>query len=206
MDYCIYNVYREGRNAVEDYLCDSPPDPDSDDMTCLRAMQHATYTALAVLGVEPGVGCHVRNLYTDELCFLVDISLSQSAPVGAILATRLLDFGDYIKTGGAAISLGVLDEDDLDTWSHRFRMVAGRGGDGDPAPLIRAVLQDRAAPQGRLESVKPLRRSNPRLASLTAGACKRQREDARRLESKPAGNRRCRCGSGKMFKNCCGKH
>ena len=34
-DYCIYNVRRQGRNAVEQYLCDCSPDPGSDDMVCL---------------------------------------------------------------------------------------------------------------------------------------------------------------------------
>ena len=85
MDYCIYNVNRKGRNAVEQYLCDCPPDPDSDVMACLRAMQHATYALAAVLRVEPGVGCHVRNLFTDETRLLVDIGFSQTAQPGAII-------------------------------------------------------------------------------------------------------------------------
>ena len=37
MDYCLYDVRRKGRNAVEEYLIESPPDPESDEMTCLRA-------------------------------------------------------------------------------------------------------------------------------------------------------------------------
>ena len=54
MDYCIYDVDRKGRNAVDQYLADNPPDPDSDEMACLHAMQHATYTMLVVLQIEPG--------------------------------------------------------------------------------------------------------------------------------------------------------
>jgi hypothetical protein len=56
MDYCIYDVRRNGRNAIERYLCDSPPDPDSDEMVCLRAMQHATFALVVVQRVEAGVG------------------------------------------------------------------------------------------------------------------------------------------------------
>jgi hypothetical protein len=52
MDYCIYDVYRQGCNAVEQYLCNVPPAPDSDDMACLRTMQHATYALVAVLRVD----------------------------------------------------------------------------------------------------------------------------------------------------------
>ena len=73
MDYCIYNVIRKGRDAVEQYLCDCPPDSDSDEMACLQAMQHGIYALVAVLRVEPGVGCHVRNLFTEETRLLVDI-------------------------------------------------------------------------------------------------------------------------------------
>ena len=29
MDYCLYDVRRKGRNAVEQYLIESPPDPES---------------------------------------------------------------------------------------------------------------------------------------------------------------------------------
>jgi hypothetical protein len=92
MDYCIYNVFRRGRNAVEQYLCDCPPDPNSDEMACLGAMKQATYALVVVLRVEPGVGCHVRNLFTEEKRLLADIGLAKSARPGTLMATRLLDF------------------------------------------------------------------------------------------------------------------
>src|SRR5665213_1035826 len=44
MDYCLYDVRRQGRNTIEQYLIDSPPAPESDEMTCLRAMQRAIYS------------------------------------------------------------------------------------------------------------------------------------------------------------------
>lgn len=90
MDYCIYNVFRQGRNAIDRYLCDCPPDPASDEMVCLRAMQHAKYALLVVLSVERGVGLHVRDLLTDGTHFLVDIGFSQTAERNAVLATFLL--------------------------------------------------------------------------------------------------------------------
>jgi hypothetical protein len=69
-------------------------------------MQHATYAFVAILRVEPGVGCHVRNLFTEETRLLVDIGFSKTAKPGAVLATRLLDFGGFAATGDAALSLG----------------------------------------------------------------------------------------------------
>ncbi|MBN2475975.1 MAG: hypothetical protein JXB62_15290 [Pirellulales bacterium] len=76
IDYCVYDVYHDGQNTVEQYLGDCPPDPDSDEMTCLAAMRYATYAMVAVRRVERGVGRHVRNLFTEETRLLVDVKLS----------------------------------------------------------------------------------------------------------------------------------
>ena len=205
MDYCIFDVYRKGRNAIEKYLCDCPPDPDSDEMTCLRAMQHATYTLVAVLRVEPGVGCHVRNLFTNETRLLVDMGFSKTAKLGAVMATRLLDFGDFVATGGAALPLGILDNDELDKWQRKI----GAGADDDhfdPAPLIRTCLQEGASSNIRYEEMNTQRRSDAGGGSLPAGtSAQRRRALTKRHTVKAVTNRRCSCGSGKMFKNCCGK-
>jgi hypothetical protein len=205
MDYCIYDVYRNGRNAVEQYLCDCPPDPDSDEMACLRAMQHATYTLVAVLRVEPGVGCHIQNLFADETRLLVDIGFSETAQPGAVIATRLLDFGTFVATGGAALPLGILDNDELEAWQRNLR--AGADDDGfDPAPLIRACLQRGASSNIRYEETNTQRRLDVGGGSPPAGiSTPRRRALAKRRASKAVTNRRCSCGSGKMFKNCCGK-
>ena len=206
MDYCIYDVYRKDRNAVEQYLCDCPPDPDSDEMACLHAMQHATYTLVALLRVEPGVGCHVRNLYTDETRLLVDMALSKSAQPGGVMATRLLDFGDYVATGGAVLPLGILNDDKLDEFQRTLRAVVDEAR-GDPAPLIRTCLQRGASSHVRYEGANT--QSMPHFGGGSPPAktsAHRRRVPAKRRASTVATNRRCRCGSGKMFKNCCGKH
>ncbi|MBI3840331.1 MAG: hypothetical protein HY288_20610 [Planctomycetia bacterium] len=204
MDYCIYDVYRKGRNAVEQYLCDVPPDPDSDEVACLRAMQQATYALVAVLRVESGVGCHVRNLFTEETRLLVDIGLSETAQPGMVIATRLLDFGDFVATGGAALPLGILDKDELDAWQRKIR--AGANDDrSDPAPLIRACLQRGASANIRYEEMHTQRRSDVGGSPPAGTSAQRRRALAKRLASKAATNQRCRCGSGKMYKNCCGK-
>src|SRR5262249_2231090 len=56
MDFCIYNVRRRGQNAVERFLADSPPPPDSDEMLILRAMQGAWYSLFRAESSVPGTG------------------------------------------------------------------------------------------------------------------------------------------------------
>ncbi|NQU25578.1 MAG: hypothetical protein HQ567_30195 [Candidatus Nealsonbacteria bacterium] len=213
MDYCIYDVYRKGRNAIEEYLCECPPDPDSDETACLRAMQHATFALVVVLGVEPGVGCHVRNMFTEETRLLVDMGFSQTGKPGAVIATRLLDFGSFIATGGAALPLGILEDDELEHWQQKLS--AGALDDrNDPGPLIRSCLQRGASSNIQYEgadtprlmggkaSYQPAKKASFQPARTST---QERRALAKRLARKPATNRRCRCGSGKMFKNCCGR-
>jgi hypothetical protein len=205
MDYCIYDVYRKGRNAVDHYLCDHSPDPESDELACLRAMQHTTFALIVVLDVEQGVGCHVRNLFTEETHLLIDMGLSVSAQRGAIIATRLLDYGEYVTTSGAALPLGILPEKELNDWQHKIG--TGTHDDRfDPAPLIRECLH--LGVSSNIIYAEPGTAHQPDAEdgpSWGEKPAKRKRAGATREERKPAPQRRCRCGSGKMFKNCCGK-
>jgi hypothetical protein len=210
MDYCLYDVYRDGRNAVDQYLADCPFDAEADKMTCLRAMQQATFTLIAVLSVEPGVGCQIRNLFTDETRLLADVGFSSTAEPGLVLLTRLLDFGSFVATSGAALPLGILSNDELNEWLRELRL--GVNVDCfDPAPLIRSCLQHGASSyiryKGADEELDTQRRCDDGAGSpsvRTFAPQKRALEKPRR--GKSVANRRCRCGSGKMFKNCCGKH
>jgi hypothetical protein len=212
MDYCVYDVFHNDRNAVEQYLCECPPEADSEETECLHAMQHASYTVLAVLDIEPKVGCHVRNLFTGETQLVVDISFSESAVPGLIIATRLLEFGDFVITSGVALPMGILDCDEIDEWQGRVSL-DGYDGYIDPAPLILDCFDHGASSRVRFEEpsmplvycVEPSHQRRPerwRVPPPTEISDEQQREIAkRRINPK----RRCRCGSGKMFKNCCGK-
>jgi hypothetical protein len=205
MDYCIYDVYRSSRNAIGQYLQENSPDPESDEMACLQAMREAKYALVLVTGIEPGVGCHIRNLFTDETRLLVDKGFSQTARPGVLLATRLLDFGAFVTTTGAALPLGILTSDESAAWQRKLSTGVD-GGREDPAPLIRGCLERGASSHVRYEGSTPSRKSNDREDYRPIGALAQQRRTlAKRGPAKPAGNRRCRCGSGKMFKNCCGK-
>jgi hypothetical protein len=205
VDYCIYDVYRCGRNAIGQYLQDNSPDPESDEMACLLAMRDAKYALVIVTGIEPGVGCHIQNLLTDETRLLVDMGFSQTARPGLLLATRLLDFGAFVTTSGAALPVGILTGDELEAWKRKLS--TGLHDDHeDPAPWIRGCLEVGASSYVRYEGSTPSRWCDDRDDHRPAGISAQQsRILAKGRSAKPAGNRRCRCGSGKMFKNCCGK-
>jgi hypothetical protein len=202
MDYCIYDVFRNGRNAVEQYLLDCPPAAGSDEEVCLRAMQGATYGLAVVLQVQSGTGCLIENLYTNKQHLLVDLGFSRSATPGLLLGTRLLDFGEYVASGGAAIPLGVLTAEQLAEW--RERLSAGAESNEDPAPLIREALRRGAASRiqyAGVESAEAPYRAEA--AAIPQDPRARKRAMAKYLSAKAAPNERCRCGSGKMYKNCC---
>ena len=202
MDYCIHEVYRSGRNAIEQYLSECPPEVGSVEMECLRAMQRATYAIIAVLDVQRGVGCTVRNLYTGETRLLANIGFSKTGEPGAVIATHLLDYGDFITTSGAALPLGLLEAEQLDEWERDLRTDSDNY-QSDPAPLIRECLARGALSYIRYESFEPRRQPERwRVAPPVEIPEEQQREIAKRRINP---NRRCRCKSGKMFKNCCGK-
>jgi hypothetical protein len=192
---------------VEQYLCECPPEADSDEMTYLRAMQQATYAMIVVESVERGVGCRVLNMFTDETRLLVDMRMSQTAQRGLAMATRLLDFGGYVATGGAALTIGVLDDQALDLWQRKLS-TGVHVESYDPAPLIRECLERDAASHIQYAGTEApgqfeleVDESSPAIAA----PARQRRSSAKRKSTKPAANRRCGCGSGKMFKNCCGK-
>lgn len=205
MDYCIYDVYRSGRNAIGQYLEDNPPDPESDEMSCLHAMRSAKYALVVVTGIEPGLGCQIQNLFTDETRLLVDMGFSRTGRPGLLMATRLLDFGAFVTTTGAALPLGILEDDELEAWKQKLS--TGIHDDReDPAALIRGCLKRGASSHVRYEGQIDSRRRDDAEDSRPAGISPPQRPArTKRRSNKPPENRRCRCGSGKMFKNCCGK-
>ena len=188
MDYCIYDVRRNGCNAVEQYLADSAPAPESDEMVCLRAMQRVVYSLFVVESVIRGFGVEVRDLLSNKEIVVVDMGFSTSARPGIVFASRLLFHEDFSMTGGAALPLGVLTEDQQQSVTKNLAAIPDDSGYFDPAPLIRACLSRGSSshiryqePSGRLvaqqrasEGIRSVGRNDP-----------------------------CPCGSGKKFKNCC---
>jgi hypothetical protein len=201
MDYCIYDVRRKGRNAVEQYLIDSAADPESDEMVCLRVMQHAIYSVFIVESVDPGLGVTVRDVFSNKTILIVDMGFSNSAVPGLILASRLLFHEDFAVTGGTALPVGVPPDDQRQAITKEFAgaFATSDDGDFDPAPLIRECLNQGCSsdiqyqqPTGRAIGRCPAPGSQrPALGSHHPATVGR--------------NARCPCGSGRKFKHCCMK-
>ena len=190
MDYCIYDVYRNGRNAVEQYLVDSAPAPESDEMVCLRAMQKAVYSLFVVESVMRGFGVTVRDLLSNKTIVIVDMGFGSTAKPGLVFASRLLFHEGFAMTGGAALPIGVLPEDQRQPVTQMLAKAVTPDDDGhfDPAPLIRACLEHGCS--SHIQYQEPTGRLVGR--QQTSGSI-----------GSVGRNAPCPCGSGKKFKNCC---
>jgi hypothetical protein len=190
MDYCIYDVYRNGRNAVEQYLVDSAPAPESDEMVCLRAMQKAVYSLFVVESVMRGFGVTVRDLLSNETIVIVDMGFGSTAKPGLIFASRLLFHEGFAMTGGAALPIGVLPEGQRQSVTKMLAKAATPDDDGhfDPAPLIRACLEHDCS--SHVQYQEPTKRLDGR-HQISGSIGQIGRNDP------------CPCGSGKKFKKCC---
>jgi hypothetical protein len=192
MDYCLYDVRQNGRNAVDQYLLDSEPAPESDEMVCLRSMKHAVYSLFIVESVIPGFGVTVRDLLSDGTILIADMGFGSTAQVGLIFASRLLFHEGFAMTGGAALPVGVPPEDQRQAIIEMMARAAAPDEDGyfDPAVLIRACLSRGCSSQVQYQEP-------------TGKLVGRQRAPERISSSKVGRNASCPCGSGKKFKNCC---
>jgi SEC-C motif len=200
MDFCLYDVRRQGVNAIERYLTESPPPADSDEMVLLQAMRQARYSLFAMESTEPGIGVRVRDLLLDEPLFLMDVGFSRTARPGMVLATRVMAPEEIGMTTGAALPVGVLSPADRTGFLQKM-MAASKGADFRrlsheeasevAAQVIRTCLRQGAAEH--IEYVEPGRPGSRAPVSATPPAPRRiGRNDP------------CPCGSGRKFKHCCG--
>ena len=192
MDYCLYNVRRKGRNAVEQYLIDSAPEPESDEMACLRAMQRAVYSLYVVESVIREFGVTVRDLLSNENIVIVDVGFGSTAKPGLVFASRLLFHDGIVMTGGAALPISVLPDEQRESMTKMLAQAAAPDDEGrfDPAPMIRACLRQGCSSQVRYQEP----------AGELVG---RQRASGRNSPGRR--NAPCPCGSGRKYKNCCMK-
>jgi hypothetical protein len=199
MDYAIYNVRSGGRNAVERYVDESPPQPGSDQSVVLQAMLKAYYSLLEVVDAEHGVGVTVRDILRGKTDFLVDVGFGSTARKGMVMATRVIPHEGFLTTGGAALPVppaaGARIKKDLERMfppDTDFTRLTPK----QEADLAAAVIRDCLAADASSHVVyaEPSRISSPR---NTVGE----------LPARPRANRNdpCPCGSGKKYKTCCGR-
>lgn len=198
MDYCLYDVRRNGRNTIEQYLIDSPPDPESDEMTCLRAMQHAIYSLFIVESVERGLGVTVRDLLSNDVLLMVDMGFGRTAQPGLVFASRLQLYDGFSMTGGAALPIGVVPAEKRDAVTKGMSALAAPDDDGrfDPASLIRECLKKGSSSHVQYQEPTGKIVGQPRVPA---------RSSPTMSPNKVGRNAPCPCGSGKKFKQCCMK-
>ncbi len=192
MDYCIYDVYRNGRNAVERFLQDSPPPPDSEEMQCLNAMREAFYSVFVAESVIPNVGITARDVVSDRHVLIVDVGFGNSGKPGVVLASRIMSFDDFSMTCGAAIPIGLMPKGEPNDLVNQLgkAMTSQESGKYDPANLIKTCLSAGASRHIRYEDAgQSMPHPGPRMGPSR--------------QVKVGRNDLCPCGSGKKYKHCC---
>jgi hypothetical protein len=199
MDYAIYNVRSGGRNTVERYVDESPPQPGSDQSVVLQAMLKAYYSLLEVVDVEHGVGMSIRDILRGNTDFLVDVGFGSTARKGTIMATRVIPHEGFVTTGGAALPVSPGPGARIEKALRRmfppntdFTRLTPQQEADLAAALIRACLAADAS--SHVVYAEPSQIASPR---STAGA----------VPARPRANRNdpCPCGSGRKYKTCCGR-
>ena len=104
-DYCLYHHRRGGKNVIERYLDNSPPPPDSMEMTLLQAMRASFYSVFKVVEIHPKQGANIEDLLSQKVINLFDIGLSETGYLGLHLTGRLLPFPDFNMSSGSLIPL-----------------------------------------------------------------------------------------------------
>ncbi|HUQ69751.1 MAG TPA: SEC-C metal-binding domain-containing protein [Planctomycetaceae bacterium] len=198
MDYCLHDIRRNGRNAIEQFLIDSPPDPDSDEMTCLRAKQQATYSLFVVESIERGVGVMMQELRSEESRFVVDLGFAGSAQPGLAMAARLLPHDGFWMSSGASLPVGVTTLKQRDALVDEILALGTTDAAGhfDPGPIIRVLMMAGRSNNIRYQDV-------PGTGSRQARSFAAPQRAAATSSGKIGRNEPCPCGSGKKFKHCC---
>jgi hypothetical protein len=195
-DFCLHDVWRNGRNVVQQYLLDSPPPADSAEMRLLQAKIASRHSVFMVDKALPGVGVEVQDLTRPIRYPLMDVSLGNAAPAGVVVAMRIMEVEGMFMSSGASI-----------------------GADG--SAFLRVVAElERTNEKSLLtrDDLSPERRSE--VTALIIRNFLEYRHDVQRGQMAQSGparlaparsvprvgrNDACPCGSGRKYKKCCGR-
>jgi len=192
-EYCMHDVWRNGRNAIQRYLADSPPPADSVEMRLLQGDLSAVFSMFVVEKARRGVGVDLRDLLRGDRRALIDVSLGNCARPGVVLCSRLVEVEGVTMTTGAAIA------GDVDTYD---RVMAALERKNETS----ALLQD--APERRSAATALIIRHFLAYRSALRQSLEAESEPQRLAPVKSAArvgrNDPCPCGSGVKYKKCCG--
>ena len=201
MDHCIHVLRKDGRNTVERFLADSPPPEGSDERIYLEALAQGRHSMFSVGKRIPGVGVEVYDLMAEHDRFLFDIAFSQSAEPGSVLAARVFAPEGISMTTGTALPVHLeamktiaeqIDEYSRKHGIRRAAQLSREDADGIATIVTRTLLAHGSMTWIRYQNVAETEPEPARDRSL-------------QTRRRPVGrNEPCPCGSGKLFKRCCG--
>jgi hypothetical protein len=199
-DCSIYDWCEGGKSAVQRYAEEHAPEEGTEEHEILDSMLRARFTMFAVEECRRGVGARVLDFLEDDEFFLVDMSIGRSPDLerGAVCA-RILPFGEHWRTSGLALPVDRWFANALLAKAEERAALAG-------TDLSRAFNE----PEFRLAAVRSWMAYRMTIREYGyADAEEVVERTMRRVNSAMATrvplNSPCPCGSGKLYKRCCGK-
>jgi hypothetical protein len=189
-DHCLHVLRMNGQNTIERYLNELSPPEGSDEEVYLNARIRSHYSLLGIERRVAGVGVVVHDLLHEEEGFLFDIAFSHDAQEGSVLATRFFQPEGVGMTTGVALPV---DEEaaepvlkQISTFIKKYRVpmddLSREHEDILATMITRTLLALGVSARIRYVDKSPAREPEVRIGR----------------------NQPCPCGSGKLFKGCCG--
>ena len=104
-DYCLHHYRRGNKTVIERYLEQTPPEPDSDEMTLLAAMSASHVSAFRITEVTPRTGAVLQDLGYGDRIELTDLALAETGIAGTIVVGRILQLPELQMSSGTLIPM-----------------------------------------------------------------------------------------------------
>lgn len=199
MDTCLHDVIRNGKNAFETYQENYSSLVSPDERELLEAYRLARYRIVFPLSRVEGAGVYLKDLFTQEELFVMDIAMSRNS-VNLAYATRTIPLGTFWMTGGAGLPASTEAIRKAGARLHNKGLLhEGQftNQHGAAFTIVRTLLEHGAAENIRYYDVP------------SSSAPEHSRRPLTHTQEAPASaqsrNSACPCGSGKRFKRCCGQ-
>ncbi|RPI85308.1 MAG: hypothetical protein EHM42_06810, partial [Planctomycetaceae bacterium] len=159
---------------------------------CLEAKRRSVYSLFVAQSIHRKAGLLMRDLLLNETHFTFDLGLAMTGDPGLLILSRLIELDGITFTGGAALPLGHLPEQDAADFLRDLLPVFPHNDRGiiEPATAIRLAL----------ENVTP---ANASFGDSLAFRIRDLKSPGFIPRPTTPRNAPCPCGSGRKFKNCC---
>ncbi len=128
VDYAIHNNRKDSKNIPQILLEKGYYEVGTDKHTLLSALANARYTIILVEDIIKNVGVEVKDI-EDNKFLLMDIGFSNSAEIGTVLATRIINPENLHMTTGAALVINQTET--IETINRRLQNLLGERYEDD---------------------------------------------------------------------------